>query len=361
MPETTSIPGHLGIARTPPTRSPIGNAPPSTSTATGGSGSSAGGGSGSGSGGSSGGSGGSSGGSSGSGGGGGQGSPGNAPGFAFPKLARPTWYAGLWPPNNAASTIRNGWFALLGDLSQYPYNANLFFAAYATVVFASQNYLMPAVPTPIAVSVNIYDASGNLLGIFTGSADSPTIPIDIVGSFSLLQSYTLAVFYTLPGSTPLYQENFGPFLGSQLAGQQTPPGLQVLLDDYPAQVGGKVTVLNTDGTAATGVFVVVSLNPANNPTVGGIGTSPIAGLTDSSGVFAFSAGSSNQGDQEYTVTVEVFAAQGAPLEAIETWTVSWSSLVAGTFAETIMIGTLPSGGDTGSSHHTPPPHHGREP
>lgn len=100
----------------------------------------------------------------------------------------PSWYHGLLNPNNAAATIRDGYFALLGSTEGFPYNADLFFTMYLSV-FADGAYGFPQ-----TYSVYVYDSGGSLLIQSIGVKWNQTLVVlSPTGSFSLDGTYSVVV------------------------------------------------------------------------------------------------------------------------------------------------------------------------
>jgi hypothetical protein len=290
------------------------------------------------------------GGAGGAGGGGGAPTPTSAPtpapqvAIAVPKLAPPSWWHGAWPPNAAAATIRDGWFALLGDLSQFPYNADLFYAAYVYLELVSLDVNNPQVPLPVQVTITVLDPAGNTAGSFSGSVTELGQELSAGGSFSLDLSYTVQVEYTLPGATAQHTATFGPFPGSALVSSGVPQALSLTVNDFPATANGGLTIQYPDGTPAAGVFVSVGISA--------LGTTPSAGLfgedgyANSAGVFDFSFGYDLGSGTEYSIYWDIYSAAGGQLLAIGGQNASGADLAAGNVSATI---TLPPKGQ-GISH-----------
>jgi len=114
-------------------------------------------------------------------------------------MSVPNWWHGLWPPNNAASTIRDGWFGLLGSTKGFPYNAGIFFLAYLYIEIGTELY-EGSLPLP-TLTVSLLDSTGAVAGTGQINLNSPTNDActAIQGTFNVNEEYTLTI--TTPGQT----------------------------------------------------------------------------------------------------------------------------------------------------------------
>ena len=271
--------------------------------------------------------------------GGGGGGTGQLPTITWPKLAKPAWYQGIWPPNSLAGTIRNGWFAFLGDLSQYPYNANKFYTAYVDLGFVFNTNT--TAPLPIPITVTVFDSGGNVAGSWSGSLTTISLlPVDVAGAFSLLGTYTIQVDYTMPGAVQ-QTATFGPFTGNLLSNGGTPMGLELTVNIFNTALKGVLQVNNSDGTpAAAGLGVILDfwqtdsyLDPY------GTGVTP----TNAQGQVPFNLPANATTGQTWSVEAAVYDNTNLDnLLASNTWTVTTDELAAG-ISESI---TLPAPGHT---------------
>lgn len=103
----------------------------------------------------------------------------NVSNFQIPQIKKPSWYHGVRPASSLASTVRDAWFAFLGDLSGFPYNSGLL-----TVPVVITCTVTDLNGDPLAganVTVSVLDSTTNqLLAQGTGSTDgSGQIPLDL--------------------------------------------------------------------------------------------------------------------------------------------------------------------------------------
>ncbi len=272
---------------------------------------------------------------------GGTGPGGTGPGLTWPKLptlTKPAWYQGVWPPNSLAGTIRNGWFAFLGDMSQYPYNANKFYVAYVDLAFISGDGTVPDVPLPIPLTVTIFDAGGNAVGVFVGSLTTVSIlPVDIAGAFNLLGMYTVQVDYTMPGGSQ-QTATFGPFVGSLLANGATPMGLELTVNTFNATLLGAIQVNNSDGTPAGANYPVTVVLWQEDSQLSPYFSGRL--FTNAQGQVTFKVSADSNATQIWNVGVNVYA-QGSgynstPVLVGETFYVSAAQITAG-ISETLVL------------------------
>jgi hypothetical protein len=152
--------------------------PQGTTTGTGGGGTSGAGGGGGGAGGGGGGAGAGGGGAAGGGTGGAKGGWG---GLTLPP--RPSWYHGIANPNQLAATIRDGWFAFLGDLSGFPYNVTIVVGGLVTVQIAPPK--SGSLPAGAQVQLTVTDQTTQQ-GVYQG-----TTTLDANGSALFSMNTTL--------------------------------------------------------------------------------------------------------------------------------------------------------------------------
>ena len=117
------------------------------------------------------------GGSSGGGGGGGNPPPWNLP--TLPAFKPPSWYAGVYPPNSLAATIRNAWFTLLGDLTGFPYNSGLVSIEVQIAFTVTDDNGNPLAGATVTVSI-LNAATSALMGQQNGTSNAEgLIPVDM--------------------------------------------------------------------------------------------------------------------------------------------------------------------------------------
>jgi len=241
-----------------------------------------------GSGGSSGGGGGSGGGSGGSGGSSGSsGGASSSSSFQLPSLIppKPAWYHGLWPPNSAAATVRDGWFALLGDLSGYPYNATIVQGVTVQVQFGP--------PTQLQMGVRITGPDGvqlvnELASQVTATALGLATEYQPV-SINVTVEYSVIVFGFLP---PSKYATLGPsWIISQqtVLGKDLHKGISVAAQIPSVATSGslKITAEDSSGNVLSGhavSLIVLDVNQSG----GGPPLLEASGTTDSSGNITFS-------------------------------------------------------------------------
>jgi hypothetical protein len=153
-------------------------------------------------------------------------------------MSVPNWWHGLWPPNNAASTIRDGWFGLLGSTKGFPYNAGIFFLAYLYIEIGAELY-EGSLPLP-TLTVSLLDSTGAVAGTGQINLNSPTngAYTAIQGAFNVNEEYTLTI--TTPGQTLTLTQNgtaVGTLSGNDLSAQSSAPSIVVRGPD-PVPAGG---------------------------------------------------------------------------------------------------------------------------
>lgn len=263
----------------------------------------------------------------------------NLPKFTWP----PPWYSGFWPPASAASTVRNWWFNILGDLSGFPYNADTFGIAFVALLLQSADQDLPLVPLPIQFMIQVLDSGGKVVGALSGQATEPNVVFNVPGAYSQDQEYTVSLAYVLPDGGQ-YTASIGPIPGTELDSLSTTPSVILQITDYPAIGYATITLVYPDGSPGAGLQVVMSIYiPASDGT-------PAQGVdvgasveTDANGVAALvDPFESFDVGQTYQVIINVLDASGGTLTA-PTFNVSGATLQGGTFAETISV---PAPGDT---------------
>ena len=221
----------------------------------------------------------------------------NVSNFQIPQIKKPTWYHGIHPPSALASTVRDAWFAFLGDLSGYPYSSGLIsinVTISCTVTDLSGDPLAGA-----TVIVSVLDSNTNeLLGQETGMTDgSGKLPLDL-GSITDAASAQVFVIWeaTWNGHSAVGRLN-----------DQTLGSIETL--GIPMQIytgTGTGTVTKTSFILQGSVFPD-GVHPAANAavTVAMCGTSATA-ETNAGGVYSATLGSFQfDPAQTYTVTIEI--------------------------------------------------------
>jgi len=97
----------------------------------------------------------------------------------LPALPKPSWYHGVHPASKLASTVRDAWFAFLGDLSGFPYSSGLISVNVAIAFTVTDFNEVPLAGATVTVSV--LDASSlQLLGQQTGMTNANGIlPLEL--------------------------------------------------------------------------------------------------------------------------------------------------------------------------------------
>ncbi len=126
--------------------------------------------------------------------GGGGGSGGGLTLPTLPPFKPPSWYAGVYPPNSLAATIRNGWFTLLGDLTGFPYNSGLVSIEVQIAFTVTDDNGNPLAGATVTVSI-LNAATSALMGQQNGTSNAEgQIPIDM-GSITAAASTPVIVIW----------------------------------------------------------------------------------------------------------------------------------------------------------------------
>ena len=112
----------------------------------------------------------------------------------LPTFKPPSWYAGVYPPNSLAATIRNGWFTLLGDLTGFPYNSGLVSIEVQIAFTVTDDNGNPLAGATVTVSI-LNAATSALMGQQNGTSNAEgQIPIDM-GSITAAASTPVIVIW----------------------------------------------------------------------------------------------------------------------------------------------------------------------
>ena len=223
---------------------------------------------------------------------------------------------------------------------------------------------VPVVPLPIALTVNVLDASGAVVGTFDGSATTFQVSVLAPGTFTLGQTYSIEVHYELPGSAIPFVATFGPFPGSALAAPGAPQVLVLQVNDFPGNVGGKITITNADGSPGAGYWTNIGIFvPEANGVPAAETDQGLGGVTDASGVVPFS-GPVTQLNSSATYQVDLLVYTAAPADGGTeigsfTTTTSGAELSAGSFSWSVNMAAITPPPTVGTPPHgriTPPGH-----
>jgi hypothetical protein len=96
--------------------------------------------------------------------------------FQLPQIPKPAWYHGVHPASKLASTVRDAWFAFLGDLNGFPYSSGLVSVNVAidfTVTDFNGNPLAGARLTVSVLDTNTKQLLGQQSGTTDANGDLP--------------------------------------------------------------------------------------------------------------------------------------------------------------------------------------------
>lgn len=297
----------------------------------------------------------------GGGGGGGGSGPGGLIGPLFPTFAKPSWL--IWPmksANDLASNVRNGFFAMLGDLSQYPYSTGKLFTAYLRPLLQSGNQDIPSVPLPIQFVITIYDSAGNVVGTVSTTENQADQLFLVQGVFVATSYYTVGAVLTLSDGS-VAQWTSPPVLGSALTNMGSPYSPQITITLSLATTSGKVTLLNADGTPYVGAYLIISIDQPGSDTTT---PTPIVNMqeqTDANGDASFAGSlSALSGNGEYVLTVVAFSDSEYTNQIAGYTSGSLTVDELNNLTATLTVGQGVAG-QSSTTHGPPPPHHGRSP